>query len=76
MSNRIWTRGKERVTTVVFMKALAINIKRFIQHELEKAKKALGSLDREALHHPIALVFTRIIRLKRFPDPAEVSIAF
>jgi len=68
--------GKERVTTVVFMKALAINIKRFIQHELEKAKKALGSLDREALHHPITLVFTRIIRLKRFPDPAEVSIAF
>jgi hypothetical protein len=73
---RIWTRGKERVTTAAFMKALAINIKRFIQHELKKAKEALGSLDSEALRHRIALFFTQFIRLKRILDPVAVSIAF
>ena len=72
---RIWTRGKERVTTAVFMKALAINIKRFIQHELEKAKEALGSLDPKALRDRIALFFTQFIRLKRIVDPVAVSIA-
>lgn len=35
---RSWTRGKERVTMSVFMKALAINIKRFVQNEVRKAK--------------------------------------
>jgi hypothetical protein len=71
---RIWTRGKERVTTVVFMKALAINIKRFIQHELEKAKEALGSLDPETLRDRIALFFTQIIRLKRILDAVEAGM--
>ena len=58
------------------MKALAIHIKRFIQHELEKAKEALGSLDPEALRDRIALFLTRIIRLKRILDPVGLSIAF
>ena len=71
---RIWTRGKERVTTVAFMKALAINLKRFIQHELEKAKEALGSLDPEALRDRIALFLTRIIRLKRILDAVEAGM--
>ena len=73
---RTWTRGKERVTTVVLMKALAINIKRFIQHELEKAKEALGSLDPEALRDRIALFFTRLIRLTRILDPVGLSFVF
>jgi hypothetical protein len=71
---RIWTRGKERVTTVVFMKALAINIKRFIQHELEKVKEALGSLDPEAFCDRIALVLTRFIRLTRILDAVEARM--
>jgi len=54
---------------------LAINIKRFIQHELEKAKEALGSLDPKALRDRIALFFTQIIRLKRILDAVAVSIA-
>ena len=39
---RSWTRGKKRVTMSVFMKALAINIKRFVQSRLDKAKEALS----------------------------------
>lgn len=43
---RSWTRGKNRVTLSVFMKALAINIKRFIQSRLDQAKRACSkSLD-------------------------------
>ena len=38
---RSWTRGKKRVSMSVFFKAMAINIKRFIQYALEKAKEAL-----------------------------------
>ena len=58
------------------MKALAINMKRFIQHELEKAKEALGSLDPEALRDRTALFFTPIIRLKPIPDPVGLNVAF
>ena len=39
---RSWTRGKKRVTMSVFMKALAINIKRFVQNRLDTAKKAFS----------------------------------
>ena len=39
---RSWTRGKKRLCMSVFFKALAINIKRFIQYALEKAKEALA----------------------------------
>lgn len=39
---RVWTRGKERVTLSVYMKALAINIKRFVQSELKKAKETIS----------------------------------
>ncbi len=43
---RSWTRGKKRVTLSVFMKALAINIKRFIHSRLDQAKRACSkSLD-------------------------------
>ena len=41
---RIWTRGKNRVTMSVYMKALAINIKRFVQNEVEKDKEAIAYL--------------------------------
>jgi len=58
------------------MKALAINIKRFIQHEFEKAKEALDSLDPEALRDRIALFLTRIIRLKRILDPVGLRFVF
>lgn len=42
-------RPVKRGTTVMFMKVLAINIKRFIQHEFEKTKEVLGSLDPKPL---------------------------
>ncbi len=47
---RVWTRGKKRVTLSVYMKALAINIKRFVQSELKKAK--------ETISHPSHRAFT------------------
>lgn len=40
---RSWTRGKARVSTSTFMKALAINIKRYIKSELEKTHKGLDA---------------------------------
>ena len=36
---RSWTRGKARVTASTFFKALAINVKRYVQTEAEKAMK-------------------------------------
>ena len=39
---RVWTRGKDRVAMSVFMKALAINVKRFVQTELSKAKETFS----------------------------------
>ena len=39
---RVWARGKDRVAMSVFMKALAINVKRFVQTELSKAKEAFS----------------------------------
>ena len=38
---RAWTRGKDRLEMVVFMKALAINVKRYVQSCLDKARKGL-----------------------------------
>ena len=37
---RSWMCGKKCVSMSVFFKAMAINIKRFIQYALEKAKEA------------------------------------
>jgi hypothetical protein len=70
---RIWTRGKERVTMVTFMKALTINMKRFIQHDLEKADESFDSLHPKALRDHIALGFTRITRLKSILDAVEAG---
>ena len=39
---RVWTRGKDMVTISVFMKALAITIKKYIQNETEKAHKGIS----------------------------------
>jgi hypothetical protein len=39
---RVWTRGRDRVSMAVHMKALAVNVKRYIHSELEKAGKALA----------------------------------
>lgn len=41
---------------IVFMKAVAINIKTLIQHELLKAIEAVDPLDPETLGDRIALV--------------------
>lgn len=61
---RVWTRGKKRVRMSVFFKALAINIKRFIQYALEKAKKALAPTPglSSAVH------FASIVMLQWHPD--------
>lgn len=37
---RIWTRGKVRVAVCLFMKALAINVKRFINNALHEARSS------------------------------------
>ena len=62
---RAWTRGGVRVDMSLFMKALAINIKRFVSNALEEAKNTFyryqhtGIIiiysDREGLFSPIAL---------------------
>jgi hypothetical protein len=65
---RAWTRGRVRVGMSLFMKALAINIKRFVSNALEKAKNISDILqhagitvyfsfspDRQDLSPPIAL---------------------
>ncbi len=39
---RVWTRGKDRLSMVVFMKALAINVKRYVQNRLDKARKGIN----------------------------------
>lgn len=65
---RVWTRGGVRVAMSLFMKALAINIKRFVSNALEEAKKTSDRLqhtgivyyfnvspDWEDLFPPIAL---------------------
>ena len=54
---RSWTRGEKRVSMSVFFKAMAINIKRFIQYALEKAKEALAP----ALGSPSADYFAFIL---------------
>lgn len=41
---RAWTRGAVRVGVSLFMKALAINIKRFVNNALEEAKKTSDRL--------------------------------
>ncbi len=52
---RVWTRGKERVTLSVYMKALAINIKRFVQSELKKAKETISYPSRRAFTSALSL---------------------
>ena len=57
---RVWTRGKQRVTMSVFMKALAINIKRYIKNEIEKANRGL----RDSIEDLFSLHLHLIIELK------------
>lgn len=66
---RSWTRGKVRVTMSVFMKALAINIKRYIQNEMEKAARG-----RFSSTEPIfALGYILITFLILFIDRGELT---
>jgi hypothetical protein len=44
---------------------VAINVNRFIQYELEKAKEALGSVDTETIADHIGLFFIQMINLRR-----------
>ncbi len=55
---RSWTRGKERLSMSVYMKALAINIKRFVQSELEKAKEGLSCSSTRTSNSGIGLFFS------------------
>jgi hypothetical protein len=72
---RVWTRGKKRVSMSIFFKALAINIKRFIQYALEKAKEALAPTPGS----PSAGYFASILMLprcqKRFLGSFSYSLA-
>jgi hypothetical protein len=56
---RVWCRGLDRVRTAVTFKALALNIKRYIESEREKAAKAKAGGAR-GLHMAIFGVLARI----------------
>lgn len=72
---RTWNRGKDRVTMVVYMKALAMNVKRYIQSELEKAKEALSYLSYRIFSNCFSLFLTPFSVPKREFDPVPVSTA-
>ena len=55
----VWCRGLDRVRTAVTFKALALNIKRYIASELEKAAKAKAGGAR-GLHIGFSAVLARI----------------
>ena len=72
---RSWTRGKERVSTSVFMKALAINIKRFVQSELEKAQKALSYSASRIFANRFSLLLTTFFARRKEFGPLTITTA-
>jgi len=71
---RIWTRRKDRLTMSIFMKALAINIKRYIKNEMEKARKRSNSPEGELFVPSFGLInFLKIVFQKIFA-PIQVII--
>ena len=72
---RTWNRGKDRVTMVVSMKALAINIKRFIQSELEKAKEAFPYSPTRTFANRFSRLLTPFFTRRRDFDLLTISVA-
>ena len=69
---RAWTRGKQRVTMSVFMKALAINIKRYIQNEIEKARKGLDATTGNTFLPSFELINPLKVMLRKIFDPTPL----
>ncbi len=59
---RCWTRRQNRVTASTCFAALAINVKRYVQNKVEKARKAAGDVlylpQSSARRHPKALFYS------------------
>jgi hypothetical protein len=72
---RVWTRGKDRVTMSVFIKALAINIKRYIQYEIEKAKEGLHDSGESLSALYLHLIRYLKVNLSRIFAPTILTIA-
>jgi len=72
---RSWTRGKERLSMSVYMKALAINIKRFVQSELEKAKKALSYSSTRRYRTLLWLLFSLFFARREEFGPVTIKSA-
>jgi hypothetical protein len=70
---RSWTRGRERVTVSVFMKALAINIKRYIQSEMEKAHGGPDDPKGSLLLHCFRLIMRLKVTLRIMFAPKILS---
>lgn len=70
---RAWTRGRDRVTMSVFMKALAINIKRYIKSEMEKAHWGLDDPKGSLLLHCSRLIILLKVKLRRIFAPAILT---
>ena len=73
---RVWTRGKQRVTMSVFMKALAINIKRYIQNEIEKTRKGLDAPTGNTFLPSFELINALKVILRKIFDPTPLITAF
>jgi len=69
---RSWTRGKERLSMSVYMKALAINIKRFVQSELEKAKEVLSCSSTRTSSSGLGLFFSLSFARRRAFGPVTI----
>lgn len=72
---RVWTRGKDRVTMSVYMKALAINFKRFVQNELKKAKEAISYSSDSTSPSALSLLFTPLFAGRRDLYQLTISTA-
>jgi hypothetical protein len=71
---RVWTRGKHPVTMSIFMKALAINIKRYIQHEIKKSKGGPSDSNNTLFSFYLHLTGDLNMRLYRIFAPATSAI--
>ncbi len=77
---RTWNRGKDRVAMSIFMKALAINIKRYVHSELEKAKETISYSSTRSYVSRFLLLSSRLLARREeilaqqlsplLPDPA------
>jgi hypothetical protein len=71
---RVWTRGKDRLATSVYMKALAINIKRYIKNEIEKTERGLRNSEENLFSLYLHLIIDLKVYLSKISAMSVVSI--